>query len=204
MRFRIVWDEPVANSAQAQSTSVSAYLVYPSDRRPAIDPVWSRPEEYPYGSSIITGFTVNNMLLNPVVSRFNNVSSGGVAPPKTPPSRQYGWESISIARVEGGLEFQVPYYSSSYMSTAGYHSYNGDFWAAQRNGVVPLPLVIVGSNFWPQGNFSVYRAVGDDFSFGGLTGVPRSTAVLELSPQSQGTDPDDGKHAVKLGPFGIA
>lgn len=204
MRFRVVWDEPVTNSAQTQSVSVSAFLVYPSDRRPGFDPLWSRSEEYPYGSSTITGIAINNMLLNPVVSRFNNISSAGPSPTKTPPSRQNGWESISIAHVEGGIEFQVPYYSASYMSTAGYHQYNGDFWAAQRNGVVPLPLVILGSNFWPKGNFSVYRAVGDDFSFGGLTGVPRSTVVLEPGPQAPETDPDDGKRGVKLGPFGIA
>lgn len=204
MRFRVVWDEPVPNSALSMSTGVSAYLVYPSDRQPAINPLWARPEEYPYGSSAITGIALENMRLNPVVSRFNNISSAGPSPTKVPPTREDGWESISIAYVEGGIEFQVPYYSSSYMSTAAYHRYNGDFWAAQRNGVVPLPLVILGSNFWPKGNFSVFRAVGDDFSFGGLVGVPRSTAVLEPGPQAPETDPEDAKSGVKLGPYGIS
>nr|WPR18000.1 MAG: capsid protein [Crogonang virus 3] len=201
MRFRIVFDQP-GGSLQSQMAAFSVFLVYPENRNPNSNPMWARAEEYPVGSSSRIGAVSAPFLSNPVLSRFNERSNTG-APIKTPPSREInGWESIAFTFVEGAIEFEVPYYSTGHMSTARYFNYNGDFWASQRNGVTPLPLVVFGSNYLTDARFRVYRAVGDDFSFGGLVGVPRSTKVLEPGPQAPGTDMDDLANALNLGPNG--
>jgi len=195
MRFRIYWDQisdPTTGIANLGSQGLSIFLVYPKAIKPSLDVTWTRAEEHPLVETVT--MENNDMRPHPAVSaNWNTNSLGATGPPLIPVSvanqrEDLGWEAVSFINLEGGAEFEVPYYSTGHMSTARYFSYSGDFWQAQRDGQIPLPLVVFGGNFMNIDRFRVYRAVGDDFSFGGLLGVPRSTKVLEIGPQSPNTD----------------
>jgi len=197
MRFRIVFDEPLSETFPR---AFSVYLAYPSPIQPSLDVTWPRAEEHPYTSSnmqVTTGAAA--LPCNPVISSMLNLASFTTG--KMPYNRdKNGWEALSFTILEGAVEFEVPYYSVGHMSTTNYHTFNGDFWADQRNGVIPLPVVMFGSTSMPYTRFRVYRAVGDDFSFAGMQGVPRSTVPLELYPRQVGYDPSGANAALTLGP----
>lgn len=192
MRFRIVRDKTSTTPSEGAAEAWSAFLVYPQSRNPGTDPLWTRNEEYPFNSTTLQSNIFNP---HPAISQLIDINSTGTTgvPVKYVGSREDdGWENLHIQSLEGGLEFEVPYYSAGHMSTALYQGFNdGSVWANQRNGQFPLPLVIFGSNNAPTtATYRIYRAVADDFSFGGLLGVPRSTVVLEPGPQGPGTNND--------------
>jgi hypothetical protein len=199
MRFRICWDSVVGDNGgffNLASQAFSVYLVYPQPKKPAIDITWPRAEEHLVLDS--TQMEFNNFSPHPAFGQYFDTNSIGQSPgpPLIPvrlaPSREeMGWEAISFINLEGGIEFEVPYYSTGHMSTAMYHTFQGDFWQSQRDGQYPLPMVVFGCRELPTTTFRVYRAVGDDFSFAGLLGVPRSTKVLEAGPQGTATAPDN-------------
>jgi hypothetical protein len=197
MRFRIMFESTQTIEGFDQSCfsaqGFSVFLAYPNPVKPSIDVVNPRAEEHPVLASIAV--ESNPMRPHECITPLFNVNSTGGGTPLVGVKGAYsreanGWEAISVVTIEGGVEFEVPYYSTGHMSTAVYPQYNGDFWQNQRDGQLPLPYVIFGSNVLPTLQMRVYRAVADDFSFGGLLGVPRSTMVLEAGPLGSNTEPD--------------
>jgi hypothetical protein len=190
MRFRIVMDDlqPIGYGGVA----FSVFITYPTAKKPSLDPTWTRPEEY-MGNYSTTAYGVP-FTAHPALSRLFDVNSDGGSEPLVPVSvaidrEDRGWESLQFFGIQGGIEFEVPYYSTGHMSTAGYYSYDdGKFWQAQRDGQAPMPIIIIGVNHLPPNSaLRVYRAVADDFSFAGLVGVPRSTVMLEKGPATPAT-----------------
>jgi hypothetical protein len=84
---------------------------------------------------------------------------------------------------EGNIEFEVPFHASGPFCPTNYGQNNP---TNTRSIFNPFPIVtIVGASRFagqnaslPGTNFDVYRAVGDDFSFGGLLGSP-ATALWQ-------------------------
>jgi hypothetical protein len=84
---------------------------------------------------------------------------------------------------EGTIEFEVPFHASGPFCPTNYGQVNT---TDTRSIFNPFPIVtIVGSSRYAGqnpsltgANFDIYRAVGDDFSFGGLLGSP-STALWQ-------------------------
>lgn len=78
---------------------------------------------------------------------------------------------------EGTIEFEVPFHASGPFCPTNYGQVNP---TDTRSIFNPFPVVtVIGSSRFPLANatfpgtsFEVYRAVGDDFSFGGLLGSP--------------------------------
>lgn len=66
------------------------------------------------------------------------------------------------------IEFDVPYYSTGHMCPT---IYTGHDQTARRTNRCPIPQVVVVHPDLPGCTVSVYRAAGDDFSFGGLLGT---------------------------------
>jgi len=71
---------------------------------------------------------------------------------------------------EGIIEFEVPYYSTGHMVATFYGSTT---LADSRISKIPIPTVVVSHPQIAGATLSLYRAAGDDFSFGGLLGVPQ-------------------------------
>lgn len=93
---------------------------------------------------------------------------------------QPGFAEDSMAMrfdLEGCIEFEVPYHASGHMCPTTYGNYTP---VNTRSIFYPIPTVTVTgivlstSKVTLDGcRFDVYRAIGDDFSFGGLLGVPK-------------------------------
>jgi len=190
MRFRMVFDNLTAQGELA-SVAFSVYLVYPQERNPVTELYNPRSDEFPY---TVTS-TSDGVAFRPHPAISGVYDRGALPNTDTPPKtfggydREGGWEALQFINIQGGIEFEVPYYSTGHMSTCLYPFYSLDTttWKAQRNGQWPLPLVLVGCNYLygadaPPVSMRVYRAVADDFSFAGLLGVPRSTLALESAP----------------------
>lgn len=78
--------------------------------------------------------------------------------------------------LEGCVEFEVPYHASGHMCPTSYGNYTP---VNTRSIFYPIPTVTVAGIGLSTGKatldgcvFDIYRAIGDDFSFGGLVGVP--------------------------------
>jgi len=74
---------------------------------------------------------------------------------------------------EGVIEFEVPFLATGHMVPTSYGLFSVD---RARSIVYPLPTVTVysgGTGGLTGCAIDVYRAVGDDFSFGSLLGVPK-------------------------------
>lgn len=71
---------------------------------------------------------------------------------------------------EGSIEFEVPYYSTGHMTCT---SYADPLLVDSRTSILPIPRVILTHPQLVGATFTLYRAVGDDFSFGGLLGCPQ-------------------------------
>lgn len=137
-------------------------------------------------------------LINSVQETFNTLVTrftAGAVPvqptiPLTNPMIDMGSSNIEVAsNVEGLLEFEVPYYNVSHISPATLYT------STERpvqidnvlKGHIPPAIVTVASRasngFTPalaieQTNAQFYRAVGDDFSFMYLVGVPPLVDVV--------------------------
>lgn len=82
-----------------------------------------------------------------------------------------------IPGFEGAIEFEVPFHCTGHMVPTNYGIFDQ---TSARSIFFPFPIVsIVGSTtsvgvpILSKCEFDVYRAVGDDFSFGGLIGSPQ-------------------------------
>jgi len=83
-----------------------------------------------------------------------------------------------IPTLEGCVEFEVPYHASGHMCPTTYGQYTP---TNARSIFYPIPTITVtGSNniggtapTLLLSQVDVFRAVGDDFSFGGLLGTPK-------------------------------
>jgi hypothetical protein len=77
--------------------------------------------------------------------------------------------------LEGVIEFEVPFQASGHMCPTNYGINNA---TNTRSIFNPIPKVTIvgtptsGGNSLQDCSFDIYRAVGDDFSFGGLLGAP--------------------------------
>lgn len=78
---------------------------------------------------------------------------------------------------EGCIEFEVPYHASGHMCPTNYGS---NIAVNSRSIFYPIPTVTITGSTTLGGlasltgcQFDVFRAVGDDFSFGGLLGAPK-------------------------------
>lgn len=69
------------------------------------------------------------------------------------------------------IEFEVPYYSTGHMCATTYATHDQ---TARRTSRVPLPQVVVTHQDLKNSKIAVYRAIGDDFSFGCLLGAPKT------------------------------
>jgi len=186
MRLRVQFNVSLENGLFREPVSI--FITYPPDKKP-------NTSGTNYKEQFVAVYPSN-----PIVNRLYDRNSAGS--PATPAAgRQLFWESVQFPDKQGFVEFEVPYYSTSHMSTALYPQYNGDEWLAQRNGLLPLPIVIVGSqnlNAYASAKITVFRAVGDDFSFGGLTGVLRATVPRIEYPNVSGADRYGNDAAVDL------
>lgn len=129
-------------------------------------------------------FTSVQDTFNTLVNRF---SAGGVpvqlTTPLTAPMLNMGNSTIDVAtNVEGLIEMEAPYYNVSHISPATLYT-NTEKPVEISNvlkGHIPPAIITVSSrakNSFPsensgETNLSFYRAVGDDFSFMYLVGVP--------------------------------
>lgn len=82
---------------------------------------------------------------------------------------------------EGVAEFEVPYYSTGHM-VATYYGPNDLI--DRRNSKVPIPQVVFSHPQLLGCNFTIYRAVGDDFSFGGLLGATNTAEYNYFANQT--------------------
>jgi len=77
--------------------------------------------------------------------------------------------------LEGIIEFEVPFHASGHMCPTNYGINDA---TSLRSIFFPFPTVTITGTPTPNGNtftncsFDVFRAIGDDFSFGGLLGAP--------------------------------
>jgi hypothetical protein len=71
---------------------------------------------------------------------------------------------------EGVAEFQVPYYSTGHMAGV---RYGVSAVEDRRTSKVPIPMITLFHPSFVNSTISIYRAVADDFSFGGLLGSPQ-------------------------------
>lgn len=69
------------------------------------------------------------------------------------------------------VEFEVPFYSTGHMCATTYGAHDQ---VARRTSRVPLPQVVVYHPDLHECKITVYRAIGDDFSFGCLLGAPKT------------------------------
>lgn len=89
---------------------------------------------------------------------------------------------------EGSIEFEVPFHSSGPFCPTNYGQNTP---GNTRSIFYPYPIVTIvgptpngGLNTLAGAQFDVYRAVGDDFSFGGSLGAPPATVWLStVDPQ---------------------
>lgn len=76
---------------------------------------------------------------------------------------------LSYMDKEGVIEFEVPYYSTGHMTC----TFMGDTALEDsRTSIIPIPRVIIQHPNLVGSTYALYRAAGDDFSFGGLLGCP--------------------------------
>lgn len=82
-----------------------------------------------------------------------------------------------IPGFEGTIEFEVPFHCTGHMAPTNYGAFDQ---TSARSIFFPYPIVTVIGSTTPSGaavlagsSLDLYRAVGDDFSFGGLIGSPQ-------------------------------
>lgn len=82
-----------------------------------------------------------------------------------------------IPGFEGTIEFEVPFHCTGHMAPTNYGTFSQP---SARSIFFPYPIVTIvgatnssGAAVLAGSSLDIYRAVGDDFSFGGLTGVPQ-------------------------------
>jgi len=140
--------------------------------------------EFPdkFDPSIPFTVTINNSTLNKTASNPVGISSDAIftpirdTPNTTPPLSKvfvvgFGGAGIPVyLDKESTVEFEVPYYSTGHM-VASY--YGTDSLANHRGSITPLPYVTISHPQMVGGSYTLYRACGDDFSFGGLLGSPQ-------------------------------
>lgn len=96
--------------------------------------------------------------------------------PKTTPGNiayQPGFAEVRMPiffNYEGVAEFQVPYISTGHMTGTRYGS---TIIEDRRSSKTPIPLVTISHPSFVTSTLSIYRAVADDFSFGGYLGSPQ-------------------------------
>jgi len=134
---------------------------------------------------IATGSSVNQLGTGPIQPLFD-------VPPVTEGTIKTGFAyqpdlvsncTIVYPDKEGSIEFEVPFHSTGPFCPTTYGQANT---TDTRSIFNPFPVVtILGSSRYNGQdpslsgvNFDVYRAIGDDFSFGGLLGSP-STALWQ-------------------------
>lgn len=82
-----------------------------------------------------------------------------------------------IPGFEGTIEFEVPFHCTGHMAPTNYGAFDQ---TSARSIFFPYPIVTIvgsttsgGAGVLVGSGIDVYRAVGDDFSFGGLIGTPQ-------------------------------
>lgn len=138
-------------------------------------------------------FTSVQDTFNTLVNRF---TSGGVpvqlTTPLTAPMLNMGHSASDVAtNVEGLVEVEAPYYNVSHISPATLYTSSEKPVEISNvlKGHIPPAIVTITSrakNSYPaatlgETNLSFYRAVGDDFSFMYLVGVPPLVNVLRAT-----------------------
>jgi len=124
----------------------------------------------------INNSTINKTATNPVSTDSKAVfapiidTTNTTAPKSKVYERNFGEAGIPIyLDKESAVEFEVPYYSTGHMVPT---NYSADSLANHRISITPIPYVTVYHPQLKGSTYRLYRACGDDFSFGGLLGSP--------------------------------
>lgn len=124
----------------------------------------------------INNSTINKIATNPAATDTKALfapiidTTNTTAPKSKVYERHFGESGIPIfLDKEAAVEFEVPYYSTGHMVPT---NYSADSLANHRISITPIPYVTIHHPHLKGCNYRLYRACGDDFSFGGLLGSP--------------------------------
>jgi len=165
MRIKLAVNLGTFASASLQTALSTPIKVYINMYTPAVAGT-SRPTMNPNAAN-------SNLTSGPIQILSDIPKRSATGAPKTNYAYQPGYvepNMVVYLDKEGCVEFEVPFAATGHMVPTSYGIQN---LLRTRSIQYPFPIVTVSApELFSTGSIDVYRAVGDDFSFGGLLGCP--------------------------------